>query len=364
MKKNILILYTSSGYGHKKIAENIGSVLVDEYDVDLKNLFEVEKGAMVDQGTNLYLWILQKIPWLWNFFYTNRVFLALTLLFRRTAASFKSKKVLQLLHEKQYDAVICTQVNASAIVSYLKLKKLYTGKFIVTFSDFHLHRYWLYDNVDLYLANITEQKERMEQLGISAEKIAICGITLPETSITVDKEALRNKFSLFPGRKTILMLGGGRGLGIDQEKVTELSAIDADIIVVCGFNTELQKKLSETYRDKQNVKVFGFVSPLEELYAIADVVITKPGGLTIAECLRYGLAIVVYTYLPGQEAFNFEFLTKRNLILPITGNLRSAVQKEIETGEFRESLTKNEFVSEVVQYGQSVRESVGILLRE
>ena len=362
MKKNILILYTSSGYGHKKIAENIGSVLADEYDVDLKNLFEVEQGAIVDQGTNLYLWILQKVPWLWNFFYTNKLFLVLTLPFRRTVASFKSKKVLELLHEKQYDAVICTQVNASAIVSYLKLKNLYTGKLIVTFSDFHLHRYWLYDNVDLYLANITEQKKLMEQMGVPPDTIAICGITLPETSIVVDKEFVRNKFSLFPGRKTILMLGGGRGLGIDEDKITELCAIDADIMVVCGFNTELQKNLSETYRDKQNVKVLGFVSPLEELYSIADVIITKPGGLTIAECLKYDLAIVVYTYLPGQEAFNFDFLIKRKLILPIMGDLANAVKREIETGEFRESLTQNEFVSEVVQYGQTVKEYVGKLL--
>jgi processive 1,2-diacylglycerol beta-glucosyltransferase len=190
MKKKILVLYTSSGYGHKKIGENIADVLKTEHDVDVIDLFAVVGGKLASRGTKAYLFVLKNLPGLWEFFYTNKLFLYATLPLRTVVARFKAMQVANLIINKHYDVIITTQVTASAIVSYLKKKDMYQGRFVVTFSDFHLHPYWLFDNVDFYLANVQEQKDEMVAQGIRAEKIAVCGITIPEPKL-FNKEELR-----------------------------------------------------------------------------------------------------------------------------------------------------------------------------
>src|SRR5258708_479577 len=137
----ILVIYTSTGLGHKKIAENIAAVLNDQHEVQLVDLFDVEPSALVSGGQAIYYWILNYWPELWEFFYSNKIFLKLTLPWRTTIASFKAGKVSQLLDKGKFDLVICTHTNASAIISYLKHKASYMGKFVVAFSDFHLHPY-------------------------------------------------------------------------------------------------------------------------------------------------------------------------------------------------------------------------------
>jgi processive 1,2-diacylglycerol beta-glucosyltransferase len=352
----ILVLYTSAGYGHKKIGENIGKVLSEEHEVELVDLFELAGGKIASRGTSLYLFILKSFPGLWEFFYTNKVFLKLTLPLRIKVAKHKSIKVANLVINKHYDLIISTQVTASAIVSYLKKEKIYQGKFGITFSDFHLHPYWLYDNADLYFANIPEQKDEMIALGIPAEKIFVCGITLPVLQ-PVDKQELRAKYGLVEDDKMILVLGGGRGLGIEDETVSELVKTTAKVFIVCGLNIDLKNKIGKFYGGT-NVKVFGFVDYLPELYAIADIVVTKPGGLTIAECLEHRVPILIASYIPGQEKLNYDYLSDNSLVMPELMDVLGPVEDELKTGMFARELLNNPLVDQVVQHGSMVKEAV------
>jgi processive 1,2-diacylglycerol beta-glucosyltransferase len=144
-QKKILFLYQAVGQGHKVIAYNIaGALQKDGYEITLKNILEIEKGVLSEKGTDLYLKILDKVPGLWKFFYVNPIFLFVAWPFRQVAAVFNNKKVKHILNEGNYDAVVCTQMTASTIMSYLKYTGHYKNKLIATFSDFHLHRFWVY----------------------------------------------------------------------------------------------------------------------------------------------------------------------------------------------------------------------------
>ena len=46
---------------------------------------------------------------------------------------------------------------------------------------------------------------------------------------------------------------------------------------------------------------------------MSDVIITKPGGISITEAMACRLPIVIREYLPGQEERNTEFLLNNNL---------------------------------------------------
>jgi processive 1,2-diacylglycerol beta-glucosyltransferase len=65
----------------------------------------------------------------------------------------------------------------------------------------------------------------------------------------------------------------------------------------------------------QTVKVLGFVDSNPELKAISDILITKPGGLTISEAMATGLPMIFYKSLPGQEEENSHYMTSRGIAL-------------------------------------------------
>ncbi|MBU6447675.1 hypothetical protein KGQ24_02460 [Patescibacteria group bacterium] len=356
----ILIVYTYSGSGgHKKIAENIGAVLHENHQVDMIDLYEKEKGSLVSGGTKIYYWIIKFVPGLWTFFYTNKIFLAVTLPLRVPLAGLRSKKLLNIINAGHYDLVISTHTSSSAAVSYLKSKGLYNGKFAIAFSDFHFHPYWAYDHCDMYLANIDEQKQQLVARGIGPEKIAVCGITVQRKQ-NLDIGEIRNKYGLKSGEKVVLFLSGSAGAGLNSETISQLLATDAKIIIACGSNREFLQAVHDEYGDNPRIIPVGYV-PWYELYPLADIVVTKPGGLTVTECLEHGLPMLISYLLPGQEELNYEYLSDKDLIMPEFADLAGAIQDELQTKSFAESLKHNPYVPQVVKYGREVIEAISRL---
>jgi processive 1,2-diacylglycerol beta-glucosyltransferase len=58
---------------------------------------------------------------------------------------------------------------------------------------------------------------------------------------------------------------------------------------------------------EQRLKVFGFVDHVRTMMAAADILVTKAGGLTLAEALAAELPVICFGSLPGQEARNERF---------------------------------------------------------
>jgi processive 1,2-diacylglycerol beta-glucosyltransferase len=52
----------------------------------------------------------------------------------------------------------------------------------------------------------------------------------------------------------------------------------------------------------------GFTKEIDELMAVADLVVSKPGGLTTSETLARGAVMVIVNPIPGQESRNSDFL--------------------------------------------------------
>jgi len=78
-------------------------------------------------------------------------------------------------------------------------------------------------------------------------------------------------------------------------------------VVVTGRNQELRRELAAQDR-KHPTRVLGFVTNMHELMAVADLLITKPGGLTSSEALAMGKPLLILNPIPGQEAANSDFL--------------------------------------------------------
>lgn len=320
MTKKILILYTSVGLGHKFIAENIGYHLREsEFEVQLHDILEVQEGLLVDFGKWLHKLINEKFPFIWRWLYFSNLVNFIMLPIRVPLAKSNSQNLKKIIQEFKPDCIISTQTTASATVASLIRRKVYTGKFIVAFSDYHLHKFWLYDEADLYLANIEEQKQQMIELGIDENKIVVLGITLqPLVDVNIDE--VKSRLSIPEDHQVILFASGSLGTGFDFDLLVEfLSELverqsNLTVLVACGKNQELQSKIQKL--SIVNVVALNFYKPFADLLALADLVITKPGGLTIAESLQHHSKILITHTLPGQEEPNYEYLILNDLVIP------------------------------------------------
>ena len=339
--KKILILYTSHTLGHKTIAENISWYLERAgFTVRLEDILKVQSGWLVNLTRKLHRFVNVYLPFIWRWLYLSPSFTRLALPYRLKVAAKNHLQTLRLVTEYSPDVIITTQTTASAVVAFLKQQGLYKGKFGIAFSDFHLHRFWLYDQADFYLANIEEQKKEMLRLGVPEKNIFVCGFILPPRP-TVEPDAARAKFGIRPHERVVLVGSGSLGLGIDLDFLNDfLNHQDTKVIVVCGKNQDLFESLSAEFAGT-NIITLGFYTPMSDIYAIADVFLSKPGGLSVAEALSWRLPILVSYLLPGQEELNYNYLLDRGLIMPEPIALAGEVSEELSSGSFRQALLTN-----------------------
>lgn len=344
--KKILILYTSVGQGHKSIAENIGYWLERAgFKVKLADIGKVQQGRFEASVTATHRFINQRLPFVWGFLYDWGYVIILPL--RVFIAGFNYKLAKSYVDDFSPDLIITTQTSASAVVAYLKKRGFYTKRFAVAFSDFHLHRFWLYNESDFYLVNVEEQKSAMVKLGVPAAKIFICGMML-KPRLAINIQEIKDRLNILPGDKVTLVAGGSLGAGLSVKFIGRLANLpQVKVIVVCGKNKNVYEKFKSEFFGK-NVLVFGYYSPMEELYAIADIFITKPGGLSVSEALGYCLPILVNYLLPGQEKYNFDYLLSQHLIMPKTENLLASVLSELRTGVFKRALKANNQINAIL----------------
>jgi UDP-N-acetylglucosamine:LPS N-acetylglucosamine transferase len=120
-----------------------------------------------------------------------------------------------------------------------------------------------------------------------------------------NKNALFEKFRLDKGKFTVLIATGSFGIGPIEAIVDSLYK-DVQILAVCARNRRLYKRLKN--KNYPKVRVFGYVDNIEELMAISDIIITKPGGLAISESLAMDLLPIFISAIPGQETQNLKIL--------------------------------------------------------
>lgn len=334
--------------GHKSIAENIGRSFTDAgLEVRLTDVYKAQEGMLISISAKIHIFMISKAPWLWRFFYKNSLFIKLSMPFRLKIAARNYKETLKIILEFKPDVIITTQTAPSGVVAFLKQQKIFTGQFGIAFSDFHLHKYWLYDQADFYLVNIQEQKQEMLALGVPEQKIFVTGFNLKPAAV-INKEVVRGKLNIALESKVILVAAGSLGIGLNYKLLEKLVKQQSwHTIVVCGNNKEVTAKLAERFK-QPNISILGFYKPMEELYAIANIFLTKPGGLSVAEALQKHLPMIIVSMLPGQEELNLNFLLKEKLVMPRQKNIIGQIASELENNDFCESLQSNPVLARVV----------------
>lgn len=243
--------------------------------------------------------------------------------------SYISSKFNQLMsievHDKikdfNPDIVIATHPFAADMLGYLKRKNYISIPTIVILTDYASHSSWIHDGIDHYIVSNDDMKKEISLKGININSIHTLGIPISPAFFTkFDRDVTLQELNLNPEKKTILIMGGSLGMGNISELFKELSKsdLDAQIIVIAGKNKNLYDELLELSKDSILPSVIiGYTNNVNKLMQASDLLLTKPGGLTITESLASELPMGIFSPLPGQEIKNKEFLLRHNLAIDI-----------------------------------------------
>ncbi|MCY2927320.1 MAG: glycosyltransferase [Planctomycetota bacterium] len=94
---------------------------------------------------------------------------------------------------------------------------------------------------------------------------------------------------------------------------------EACVVVLAGRSKALAAAVASQGYSEDRLRPVSFTDKLHELATVASVMVTKPGGITTAECLAKGLPMVLIKPVPGQEAGNARYLSEAGAALTARG---------------------------------------------
>jgi processive 1,2-diacylglycerol beta-glucosyltransferase len=328
MPRRILVLSASVGGGHLRAAEAVELVLrqLDPEaivkNVDVLGLTNALFRRMYGKA---YLDLVNRAPHVLGYFYD--------LMDRPPASGTRADKLrylveklnlqkfLRFLRAEPWDVIINTHfLPAEMIAGLCRNGQLQTPQFTVT-TDFETHRLWVNEPCALYFTATDEGAAYLRHWGVPSAATRVTGIPVhPAFSELKDRAGVLQRQGLRGDRPILLQLAGGFGVGPIEQLYKSILTLDVpvEVVVVSGRNAELKKQLEQVaVPEKHAAHVLGFTDQMDELMAVADLVISKPGGLTTSESLARGAAMAIVNPIPGQESRNSDYLLENGAAIKI-----------------------------------------------
>lgn len=216
-------------------------------------------------------------------------------------------KMDKLFKRYKPDLIIATWSAASRYTSNYKEEYNVKTPLYTYITDVTAHKGWITSNTDMYFVATNSTREQLVSKGIDKEKIIINGI--PVRKVFKEK-VIFNKAS--SDKKEILIMGGGLGLIANLDNILDklYYTSNINITVITCKNKKLFNKLKENY---PNMNVVGYTNKVEEYMRNADLLITKPGGITTFEAIYTNIPLYVMRPFLAQEVGNAEFIEKMNI---------------------------------------------------
>lgn len=288
--------------------------------IDLMKFFSPLHRKLYNNG---YIQLVNRAPELWGLLFKktdNPKLVRRLARLRRMFPPNSTMKFIRFMKQFKPDVVLCTHYLPAEILG--KARKQWDHEpplAVCVVTDFEAHALWMGEAVDLYCVAAEETKARLMARGVAEENILATGIpTSAKFSAPVDAAAVRKRMGLRDDLPTLLVLGGGFGMGPVAEILTELNkvAVPFQAIVVAGRNEELRRKLA-VMDHTHPTHVLGFASNMHELMSVAELIVSKPGGLTSSEAMALGRPLCIMNPIPGQEAANSDFLLERGAAVKV-----------------------------------------------
>ena len=354
MPQRILVLSASVGAGHMRAAQAVELALrqvAPQAEVKNLDILTLTNPAFRKVYGESYLDLVNKAPHVLGFFYdmmdkprgprSRRDKL------RLIVEKLNLSKFVDLLSDEKWDVVVNTHFLPAEIIASLRRDEQVSVPQITVTTDFETHRLWVNQPCDHYTTATEEGAAYLRHWGVPEHNISVTGIPIhPVFSKPKDRAQCLRSQGLVGDRPIILQLAGGFGVGPIEQLYQGVLSISTplEIVVVTGRNASAKEKLEQIQvPSRHRAKIMGFTEQIDELMAVADVVLSKPGGLTTSEVLARGAAMAIVNPIPGQESRNSDFLLENGAAVKINNiaTLSMKLTPLLEDRKRLESLKSN-----------------------
>jgi processive 1,2-diacylglycerol beta-glucosyltransferase len=322
----IIIATVTAGAGHLAAAAALDEAwralrpedVVDR--VDLGKFFSPLHRKIVSDG---YVKLVNHAPELWGMMFAKTDAPKAARALNRVRAIFPSNSRARFgcyVKEFKPDVVLCTHYFPLETLNHLRRKRGGPRPMAVSIvTDFEAHALWMDACVDLYCVAARETKARLVARGAAETDVVVTGIPISaKFSAKLNAKTIRKSLGLRDDLPVLLVPSGGFGMGPVAQILAELDKVQRPFqsVVVTGRNHELRCELASQDR-KHPTQVLGLVTNMHELMEVADLIISKPGGLTSSEALAMGRPLMILNPIPGQEAANSDFLLEHGAAVKV-----------------------------------------------
>lgn len=315
-KPSILFLFSDTGGGHRSAAEAIIEAIQLEFpnqiDTNMVDIFKKYAPLPLNYAPEIYPF-LSRYPKMWKAGYevsdgTRRI-----RAFYDVMWPYLRRAVHQLLRDNPVDLLV--SVHQLVNIPILRVKSQSSTRFVTVVTDLvSTHSAWYHPGADLVIVPTIPAREKALKNGLPPEKVMVIGQPVAEkyTRLCSGKNELREKLNWDNQLLTILLVGGGEGMGNLERhaKTLNQSNLPIQLVIVAGRNNQLKTKL-ENQTWNIPTKIYGFVKEMPEFMQAADLLVTKAGPGTISEAFIAGLPLILYSKMPGQEDGNIGYVVNQ-----------------------------------------------------
>lgn len=350
----ILILTAATGGGHIRAAVAIEKYLRENYPGIIVQTEDALKviGSVLDKTIcDGYHFLATKAPKMFGKLYERsnqethfaNLVPKLSGLFRR--------RLLPMIQEFQPDVIITTHPFVTEMISYLKEDGKLDVILLCVMTDYGPHKTWLSNRVDAYVVSNEDMAETMvRHMNVPREKVYPFGIPVHDVFFEkADRQALLREMGLDEDQMTILIMAGSFGVNNILGVFREIAALPEEfqLIIITGRNEKLYEAFEkEVQSSPKKCKLVYFTNEVEKYMKAANLIVTKPGGLTISEALACNIPMAVFDAIPGQEEDNANFLMSHGMAVRIgkgdscAKTIEELLNNERKLKEMKESCEK------------------------
>ncbi len=265
----------------------------------------------------------------------------------RLSLEFRSlHRLRQRLLRQRPALIVATHYLAMPMIGRLIRAAATDLRMMAVVTDNEAHRFWYAENVERWFVANDRVGEELQAWDVEPERITVSGIPVhPRWTAPPDKGKVLRDWSL-PDDVPIVLLSGGAYFTVGPvERIARgiIAETNAHVAVLAGSNKKLLARLSQMPEAPSRLTPVPMTDRLNELVAVADVMVTKSGGLMTSECIASGTAMVLTKPVPGQEAANAERLVRRRaaVIAPTSEEVIRQVRRLLNSPAETESLRTN-----------------------
>ncbi len=271
-----------------------------------------------------YIGMVKTVPAVYSFIYDRAERATHVPKFRQFVSQYTAANLRKLVDERKPDVVVCTHAFPCGVMAEYKRQFDPDLPVVGIVTDFVVHPFWIYPNIDAYSVATPEMRATLTARGVAPERILLSGIPVDPRFATprLPVDQLRAELDLPRDRKIVLIMGGGVGIGPLDKMMRALGKVDVPLaaVVIVGKNKGLERRvIAAAEHTAYPLRVFGFVNNVFDYMHASDVLLSKPGGLTSSEALAAEIPMILVKPLPGQEERNTRYLVTRRVAIRARG---------------------------------------------